>query len=56
MTWNGLLLAEKGETGQEARIFFMNDAVDMARDVSKLPEGYDQDLSMMLKNLWPSTS
>jgi len=29
----------------------MNDSVDMARDVCKAPEGYDQDLSLMLKEL-----
>jgi len=29
----------------------MNDSVDMARDVYKVPEGYDQDLSQMLKEL-----
>ncbi|RMW99900.1 DsrE/DsrF/TusD sulfur relay family protein [Legionella jordanis] len=52
VTWNGLRLAEKlCEAGQEVRIFLMNDAVDMARDESKPPEGYDQDLSRMLKSL-----
>ncbi len=29
----------------------MNDAVDMARDVCRPPEGYDQDLGQMLKAL-----
>lgn len=29
----------------------MNDSVDMARDVCKPPEGYDQDLSGMLRGL-----
>ena len=29
----------------------MNDAVDMARDACKPPEGYDQDLSQILKEL-----
>ncbi|KJS87180.1 MAG: sulfur reduction protein DsrE [Peptococcaceae bacterium BICA1-8] len=52
ITWNGLRLAGKLlETGQEVRIFLMNDSVDMARDVCKPPEGYDQDLSQMLKVL-----
>lgn len=52
VTWNGLRLAEKLlEKGQDIRIFLMNDAVDMARDMSKPPEGYDQDLSLMLKEL-----
>jgi uncharacterized protein involved in oxidation of intracellular sulfur len=52
VTWNGLRLADKlMEGGHEVRIFLMNDAVDMARDVCRPPEGYDQDLSMMLKGL-----
>ena len=46
VTWNGLRLAGKlVENKQEVRIFLMNDAVDMARDVCKPPDGYDQDLS-----------
>ena len=52
VTWNGLRLAEKlREAREEVRIFLMNDSVDMARDVCKPPEGYDQDLSKMLKGL-----
>jgi uncharacterized protein involved in oxidation of intracellular sulfur len=52
VTWNGLRLAgELLEAGQEVRIFLMNDSVDMARDVCKPPENYDQDLSAMLKDL-----
>ncbi len=52
VTWNGLRLAGKlSETGQEVKIFLMNDAVDMARDVCRPPENYDQDLSQMLKDL-----
>ncbi len=52
VTWNGLRLADKlVETGQEVRIFLMNDSVDMARDACKPPENYDQDLSQMLKDL-----
>jgi len=52
VTWNGLRLAGKLlEAGQEVRLFLMNDSVDMARDVCKPPEGYDQDLSEMLKEL-----
>ena len=52
VTWNGLRLAGKLlDIGQEVRIFLMNDSVDMARDVCKPPEGYDQDLSQMLKDL-----
>ena len=52
VTWNGLRLAGKLlEMGKDVRIFLMNDSVDMARDVCKPPEGYDQDLSQMLKDL-----
>ena len=39
------------DAGSEIRIFLMNDAVDMARDACRPPEGYDQDLSQMLKAL-----
>ncbi|MFW5850808.1 MAG: DsrE/DsrF/TusD sulfur relay family protein [Bacteroidota bacterium] len=52
VTWNGLRLADTlKKNGHEVRIFLMNDSVDMARDVCKPPEGYDQDLSHMLKDL-----
>jgi len=52
VTWNGLRLARQlMENGHEIRIFLMNDAVDMAHDACKPPEGYDQDLSKMLKEL-----
>lgn len=52
VTWNGLRLAGKlVESGECVRIFLMNDSVDMARDVCKPPENYDQDLSLMLKDL-----
>lgn len=52
VTWNGLRLADKLlDAGSEVRIFLMNDAVDLARDVCRPPEGYDQDLSQMLKAL-----
>lgn len=52
VTWNGLRLADKLlDTGTEVRLFLMNDAVDMARDVCRPPEGYDQDLGQMLKAL-----
>ncbi|MDY0117725.1 MAG: DsrE family protein [Sulfurimonadaceae bacterium] len=52
VTWNGLRLAGKlSEIGEEVRIFLINDSVDMARDVCKPPQGYDQDLSQMLKDL-----
>lgn len=52
VTWNGLRLAGKLlEAGQDVRLFLMNDAVDMARDVCKPPASYDQDLGLMLKDL-----
>ncbi len=52
VTWNALRLAGKLlEAGTTVRIFLMNDAVDLARDVCKPPIGYDQDLSLMLKEL-----
>lgn len=52
VTWNGLRLAGKlVDGGNEVHIFLMNDAVDMARDACHPPEGYDQDLSRMLKDL-----
>ena len=52
VTWNGLRLAGNlKKKGNEVRIFLMNDSGDMARDVCKPPEGYDQDLSQMLKDL-----
>ncbi len=52
VTWNGLRLATTLlKNDVEVRIFLMNDAVDMARDMCNPPEGYDQDLSQMLKVL-----
>ena len=52
VTWNGLRLADTLRSkGHEVRIFLMNDAVDLARDVCKPPQGYDQDLSQMLREL-----
>ena len=52
VTWNGLRLASQLiEKRRKVNIFLMNDAVDMAREVCKPPDGYDQDLSEMLKEL-----
>ena len=52
VTWNALRLAgQLRDAGKNARIFLMNDSVDMARDACKPPENYDQDLSAMLKAL-----
>jgi len=51
VTWNGLRLAEQLlNTGLEVNVFLMNDSVDLARDVTKQPEGYF-DLGKMLKEL-----
>ena len=51
VTWNGLRLAEQLlGAGLEVNIFLMNDSVDLARDVTKPPEGYF-DLVQMLKGL-----
>ena len=52
VTWNGLRLAGKlAEKGHEVRLFLMNDSVDMARENCKAPEGYDQELVPMVKEL-----
>lgn len=52
VTWNGLRLADTLAKGpNEVKLFLMNDAVDMARDSCRPPEGYDQDLSGILKKL-----
>jgi len=51
ITWNALRLADKLiEIGMEVRLFLMNDAVDLAREVAKPPEGYFN-LGDMLRNL-----
>jgi len=51
VAWNGLRLAEQlKELDTDVRIFLMNDAVDLARDEAKEPEGYF-DLGQMLKDL-----
>lgn len=51
VTWNGLRLAQQ-LSSQEAdlRIFLMNDSVDLAREITKPPEGYFN-LGEMLKEL-----
>jgi len=40
------------EAGQIVRIFLMNNTVDMAREICKPPEGYDQDLLKALISKW----
>ncbi|MCF7940440.1 MAG: DsrE family protein [Spirochaetia bacterium] len=52
VTWNGLRLASVlQQQGETVRVFLMNDSVDMARESCVRPEGYDQDLKAMLKDL-----
>jgi uncharacterized protein involved in oxidation of intracellular sulfur len=52
VTWNGLrLCGALKDTGEKVHVFLMNDAVDLARDACTPPEGYDQDLSQMLREL-----
>ncbi len=52
VTWNGLRLAETlRKSGEDVRVFLMNDAVDLARDACTKPDTYDQDLVQMLKDL-----
>jgi uncharacterized protein involved in oxidation of intracellular sulfur len=52
VTWSGLRLAGRlMDAGHEARIFLMNDAVDLARDACTPPPGYDQDLAKRLRDL-----
>jgi len=52
VTWNALRLAANLlKDKQEVRIFLMSDSVDLARDIYKKPEAYDNDLVEMMKNL-----
>jgi len=51
VTWNALRLAEQMlKLDVQTNIFLMNDAVDLARDAARSPEGYF-DLGKMLKEL-----
>ncbi len=52
IAWNALRLADTllGEE-QDVRIFLMNDAVDLARNETTKPEGYDKDLVQLLKSV-----
>lgn len=55
VTWNALRLAKTlHEKGKSVKIFLMNDAVDLARDVTKKPEMYEYDLVEIIKNLYHS--
>lgn len=50
-TWNALRLAHKlHDSGVEVRLFLMSDAVDLARDSVRPPEGVD-DMVAMVKDL-----
>ncbi|QCU90996.1 DsrE/DsrF/TusD sulfur relay family protein [Thiomicrorhabdus sediminis] len=52
VTWNGLRLANQlHEDNHEVRIFIMNDAVDLVRDINVDNQTYDQDLVSILNNL-----
>lgn len=52
-TYNALRLATAlHKKGQDIKIFLMNDAVDLARDITKKPDFYDYDLVDMLKKLY----
>ncbi|MCL4432690.1 MAG: DsrE family protein [Epsilonproteobacteria bacterium] len=53
VTWNALRLAKTlHKSGEKVNIFLMNDAVDLARDMTAKPESYDHDLVDMLKKLY----
>lgn len=53
VTWNALRLAKTlHKSGEQVRLFLMNDAVDLAREVTCKPEGYEYDLVVMLKKLY----
>ena len=55
VTWNALRLAKTlHKSGQSVNIFLMNDAVDLARDKTPKPDGYDYDLVEMLKKMYSS--
>lgn len=53
--WNALRLASTlHKNGEEVNIFLMNDAVDLARDITIKPDSYDHDLVLMLKDMYKS--
>lgn len=53
VTWNALRLAKTlHKSGEEVNVFLMNDAVDLARDITKKPDNYDNDLVEMLKKMY----
>ena len=53
VAWNALRLAKTlFKSGEAVNVFLMNDAVDLARDMTTKPESYDYDLVMMLKKMY----
>ena len=55
VTWNALRLASTlHKNDEDVNIFLMNDAVDLARDKTLKPDGYDYDLVSILKKLYNS--
>lgn len=55
VTWNALRLAKTlFKSGEDVNIFLMNDAVDLARNITKKPESYDNDLVEMLQKMYAS--
>ena len=53
VSWNALRLAKTlHKNGEKVNIFLMNDAVDLARDITKKPDNYEYDLVNMLKNMF----
>ena len=55
VTFNALRLAKTlHKNGEAVNLFLMNDAVDLARDITKKPDSYDYDLVEMLRKLYNS--
>lgn len=53
VTWNALRLANTlFKNGEKVSLFLMNDAVDLARDITPKPESYDYNLVDMLKQMY----
>ncbi len=52
VTWNALRLAKTLQKIAKVNIFLMNDAVDLARNITKKPDNYEYDLVDMLKQLY----
>lgn len=53
VSWNALRLAKTlHKNGEKVNIFLMNDAVDLARDITKKPDNYEYDLVDMIKQMY----